>query len=95
MSCARVKCTGQGIWVPVMLLSRTKKDEKPIRASLPEILQCETHKDVSTVADFLSDEGWDKMMRHLRENGKGVMVKNLTKLDWEPAPGKEDLCLPF
>lgn len=94
MSCKRDGCPGTGIWVPVLLL-RQKKGQDHRRARLPEVEQCELHKDQSTLNDFLSAEGWDKMQRHLREAGLGRFVKNLTTLDWEPAPGKEDQCLPF
>ena len=92
--CKRDGCPGTGIWVPVLLL-RQKRGEDPLRARLPEVEQCELHKDHGKVEDFLSPEGWDKIQRHLKEMGKGRFSQRLTTLAWEPVPGGGAECLPF
>jgi hypothetical protein len=94
--CKKEECPGTGIWVPVLLV-RKRKEEKPLRVRFGEIFQCEFHKDHGTVADYLSDEGWDKLQKHLREAGKGRFIHSLTTLTWEPATGAEGEteCLPF
>ena len=35
---------------------------------------------------FLSEEGFDKLARHLRDAGKPIPIRRLTTLDWEPTP---------
>lgn len=94
--CAREDCTGLGAWVPVLLILSHKK-AVPLRAHLPEIPQCTLHKDTGKLADFLSDEGWDKIQKHLRRAGKGSFLKNLTGLDWVVVQGaeKDPEWLPF
>lgn len=94
--CSREKCPGSGLWIPVFLL-RKKGADKSLRAKLREISVCEFHKDHSSLNDFLSDEGWNKLEKYLREVGKGQFSRNLTQLAWEPVPGSEGEveCLPF
>jgi hypothetical protein len=93
-SCKRDGCPGEGIWIPVFLL-HAKRGDKPLRARLPQVEQCELHKDQGTIEHFLSPEGWDKLQKHLREAGKGRFVQKLTTLTWEPVPGGGAECLPF
>ncbi len=62
---------------------------------MPLVAVCEMHKEHATLNDFLSDEGWNKISKHLRESGKGHFMKSLTTLDWEPHPQGVDECLPF
>lgn len=94
--CSREDCTGLGAWTPVLLI-RSHKKTPPLRAHLPEILQCTLHKDTSKLTDFLSDEGWDKIQKHLRQAGKGSFLKNLTQLDFALVKGaeKDPEWLPF
>lgn len=94
ISCKRDGCPGTGVWIPVLLV-RQKRGEDHIRVRMPEVEQCELHKDQGTVEDFLSPEGWDKLQRHLREAGKGRFSQRLTTLAWEPVPGGGAECLPF
>lgn len=93
-SCKRDGCPGTGIWIPVLVLHQKRGDDG-LRARMPNVEQCELHKDSGTIEDFLSPEGWDKLQRHLREAGKGRYAQRLTTLEWEPAPGRSDACLPF
>lgn len=82
MSCTRDKCPGLGRFTPVLVL-RTSRGAPPLRATLTDLLQCEGHKNTSTLDDFLSPEGWDRMEKFLRENGKGRFSRQLTALTWD------------
>lgn len=95
-SCTREKCPGSGLWIPTFLV-HARKGDKPVVMRLPDLPQCEWHKSQGILADFLSDEGWDKIQKHMREAGKGTFVKSLTKLDWTAAPGAKESeeWLPF
>lgn len=93
-SCKRDGCPGTGIWIPVLLL-RAKRGDDGLRARLPDVQQCEFHKDQAKLEEFLSPEGWDKIQRHLRHAGKGRFSSRLTTLDWDPVPGGGAECLPF
>ena len=83
MKCSKTDCPGIGRHSPVLLLRKTKKGS-PLRAELRQLAICEGHKESATVNDFLSDEGWDKISKKLREAGKGTFSKGLTSIDWQP-----------
>ncbi len=72
MSCSK-ECVGEGVWLPVLMLVSSRSETLP--ATLSDVKLCEMHKDFAKLDDFLSPEGWDKMQKHLRENGKGTFVK--------------------
>ncbi len=80
-NCARKDCPGIGYYVPILQI-RMKKKDKPLSAELPQLIVCEGHRLSSVVTDFLSDEGWDKIVKHLREAGRGGFSKTLTTLAW-------------
>lgn len=86
------KCVGDGVWLPVLILVSSRGEALP--ANLSNIELCEMHKDFSKIDDFLSPEGWDKMQKHLRENGKGTFVKRKTTLEWRRVPNAPEP-LPF
>lgn len=90
MSCNRGECPGQGVWMPVLTLAREGKE---LKATMPEILVCQFHRETTKLDDLVSPEAWDKISKHLRENGKGTFTKRSTRLAWEKS-GRED-ALPF
>lgn len=100
MSCVREECPGTGMWLPVLVI-RAKKTTKAYHGILNQLGTCTMHRDQSTIADFLSAEGWDRIQKFMREAGKGVLTKNLTELDWVknnnvvPTPKEEEEWLPF
>jgi hypothetical protein len=66
---------------------------KPIRATIPEIKICEMHKQESTLESFLSPEGWTKIEKFLRENGKGNFQRRAIRLEWDR--NNDAALLPF
>jgi hypothetical protein len=92
--CSRKGCERNGIWIPRLLL-RQKSDGPVLGASLPNWPVCAECKLDCTIDAFLSDEGWNKIAKHLREVGRGRFSKNLTILEYTAHPEGEDECLPF
>ena len=91
MSCnLQAECPGQGVWMPVLILAR---EGTKIKATMPEILACQFHREMLKLDELVSPEAWDKISKHLRENGKGTFAKRSTKLTWEKS--KQEDALPF
>lgn len=92
VSCKRDGCPGQGTWTPVMVM-RPQEGRKPVTGSIPGIKICEMHKTESTLETFLSAEGWAKIEKFLRENGKGNFLRRSVRLEWKK--NEEAALLPF
>lgn len=90
MSCDHQQCPGQGVWMPVLIF---KREGKELRATMPELLICQFHQEMLKFDELVSPEAWDKISKHLRENGKGTFVKRSTRLAWEKS--KREDALPF
>lgn len=86
------KCVGEGVWLPILVLASSRGGT--LNAALSDVQLCEMHKDFAKLDDFLSPEGWDKIQKHLRENGKGTFLKRRTALEWQRASGTPEP-LPF
>lgn len=69
-----------------LLLFRKVPRSKPITASLTELGLCNSHKETALVLHFLSNEGWTKVEKHLRENGFQGYKQGLTELEWKLRP---------
>jgi hypothetical protein len=83
--CYLSPCTEPGIWQPILnLKSRSNGTVTALRFAA--IRACDKHKTASTVDSFLSDEGFDKLARHLRDAGKSAPQRRLTTLSWKRAP---------
>jgi len=80
--CRHSGCPGQGAWIPVMIF-RPAGSRKDVRASIPDIRVCEMHKARSSLDAFLSPEGFAKIEKFLRENGKGSFQRRHVKLEWQ------------
>lgn len=87
MSCAASECPSDGQWSPILVMRRLVKTP-PTRASFGQKTFCLAHREQVRVEHLLSSEGWDKMMKSLREAGRGTFRKNLTTLEWS-----EEKCL--
>ena len=87
--CGRSLCPGQGTWIPVMVF-RPTGERKEVKASLPSVKICEMHRGQSTLDTFLSPEGFTKIERFLRENGKGNFQRRAVRLEWKKN-NEEDL----
>lgn len=86
--CYLATCSSPGTWKPILKL-RSRSNGPTAILRFRSISTCEDHRKTSTVDSFLSDEGFDKLTRHLRDAGKSVPIRRLTALDWEPAPLEE------
>ena len=87
--CYLTPCTEPGIWQPILnLKSRSNGAATTLRFTTIRV--CDKHKTTSTVDSFLSDEGFDKLSRHMRDAGKSVPQHRLTSLAWERDPIKDD-----
>ena len=86
-------CTNPGIWQPILnLKTRSNGAITPLR--FKTIRVCDEHKKDCTVDSFLSNEGFDKLARHLRDAGKPVPQHRLTSLSWERNPIEEPSTTP-
>ena len=91
--CYLADCTAPGIWQPILnLKSRSNGAITTLR--FKTIRVCDEHKTASTVDSFLSDEGYDKLSRNLRDSGKSVPQHRLTTLSWEKDPIEEPSTAP-
>ncbi len=88
MRCSHDECSAPPRWRPVLVL-RSKKDESPSRASLVQLGYCDVHKRTTQLATFLSEEGFTKLNKFLREAYRPPPDKSLTTLDWEPISTEE------
>lgn len=83
--CRARGCDKPGTARPVLEL-RPRRDRPGPRLRFPaEISVCEEHRASATVETFLSDEGFDKVCRHLREAGKQAPPRKHVALLWESA----------
>ena len=82
MTCLREPCSNPPTWHPVLKL-RSKQEDPVTHLCFTEITVCDTHKQDATVNSFLSMEGFDKLVRILREAGKPAPVRRFISLDWQ------------
>lgn len=90
LACSREECPEPSRWRPVLEL-RTGPRAGPRRLHLLQLAYCDAHKRESTLESFLSDEGWNKITKTVREAGKERRLdRQSTTLSWERLE-KEDL----
>jgi hypothetical protein len=82
MKCSTENCQGDARWRPVFL-TRAKKNGTVRKVWLDEIAVCDDHKASDDINNFLSDEGFVKLYKHMIEHGLPAPVQKLTVLDWE------------
>lgn len=71
-----------GVWRPILEL-RARKDGPITRAALTQLVYCDVHRQSTTLAMLLSAEGFVKLSKSMRENGKGKIAQRVTTLTWE------------
>jgi hypothetical protein len=81
MPCSTPGCARTPQWRPSLDL-RSRKDGSPTRLTFVKLAYCDEDKEKAKLETFLSDEGFSKIARHLRERGKEVPVQKLTTLAW-------------
>ena len=82
MSCSFDACNKEGRWQPVLEL-RVRKKDPPTKARLVKLGYCDGHKQVMTIDDVLSDEGFTKISKFMRERGKQPPSKRNITLVFE------------
>lgn len=82
MACSNENCSGDGAWRPVLEM-RSRKDGPITHVKFSQLIFCEEHKASSTLATFLSAEGFIKIAKFMRENGKKAPIQRNTSLGWE------------
>lgn len=82
MACSNENCSIDGVWRPVFEL-RARKNGPITRVWLTQLVYCDVHKEGMTLAMLLSAEGFVKLAKYLRENGKGTVIQRNTTLAWE------------
>ena len=85
MSCYHRNCSKTPKWHPVLIL-RSRKNSSPFRMKFLQLLFCDSHRESYTLNDLLSDEGFTKISKFLKENGKTAPSQRCTILDWTPIP---------
>ena len=88
MSCSMDDCSSVGAWHPVLEL-RSRKNGPITRATMMQLLFCDEHKAAKGLTDFLSNEGFVKIAKFLRENGKENPIQRNTTLTWSHAAPEE------
>jgi hypothetical protein len=88
MPCSFASCEGECRWRPALEL-RVRKNDKPTKARLTQIAYCDDHKKVLTIDDVLSDEGYKKIAKFLKERGRPVPVKRNITLAFEELTASE------
>jgi hypothetical protein len=89
LTCSMENCPNTARWHPVLELRHSKKGTVTLGTYL-QIRLCNEHKEKANLADFLSDEGFTKISKHTRENGKGAPLQRNTTLNWTPVtPGEK------
>lgn len=76
-------CPLPGSWKPILKF-RSRSNGPITTLHFKSISVCENHQKTSALHSFLSDEGFDKLVHHLRDAGKEIPIRKLTTLDWEP-----------
>ena len=82
MPCSFNNCKGSGRWAPILEL-RSRKNGAVTCLTFKKLAYCDEHKTTSSLTDFLSDEGFTKIVKHMRENGKVAPVQRNTTLAWK------------
>jgi len=67
--CYLATCSSPGAWKPILKF-RSRSNGPATILHFKSISTCEEHRKTSTVDSFLSEEGFDKLARHLRDAGK-------------------------
>lgn len=68
---------------------RSRKKGPAVHARFLKLAYCDGHKEVTTLADVLSDEAFVKIAKFMRENGKKMPLHRNTTLIFEPLSPNE------
>lgn len=93
MSCSIENCEKTGRWHPVFEL-RSRKKGPITHITLSQLVFCTEHKSIKVLADFLSAEGFTKIAKFMRENGKENPIQRNTTLTWSEVAAEKIDTLP-
>jgi len=80
--CSQDQCQKRARWLPVVLLRRSAKGE-PASVRFRRLGYCDEHKAKGTLKTVLSDEGFARLAKHLRESGLPEPSPRHSELVWE------------
>lgn len=82
MKCYKTDCEKDGTFKTVLEL-RSKKNGPVTKLRFRTVLFCEDHSKSIGILDVLSDEGFVKISKFMRENGKPAPVQRCITLSFE------------
>jgi hypothetical protein len=82
--CHLNNCKNPGTCSPVLEL-RPRKNKSGPKLRFKDVSVCDEHRETSTIDTFLSDEGYTKISKQLREAGKTPPARKNITLSWESA----------
>jgi hypothetical protein len=88
MTCSHDDCQLPPRWKPVLEL-RSKARATSRRLRFTQLGYCDLHKRTTSLSTFLSDEGFNKIAKTVREAGKERIDQRHTTLAWEPLTGAD------
>ncbi len=88
MPCSQDDCQLTPKWRPVLAIG-TKRRGKPLEFRFTRLGYCDAHRDKAVVATVLSDEGFHKVAKHVRELGLGNLDRASATLKWEEIDSRE------
>lgn len=92
LRCDRVGCSGEGRWLPVLMVRAPYRARNSTPA--PCILSlaiCDVHKETGSVDDFLSDGGWTQIVEGFATLGKVPPARERTTLEWRALDDPEPM----
>ena len=92
LPCLHASCPNEGTLQPVLEL-RSKQNGVVTLLRFTAIAVCGNHQASAEVASFLSIEGFDKLVRILKEAGKQTPVRKFTTLDWQQISPDEPIAV--
>lgn len=85
VGCDRTGCFQHASWRPVVVLEPKARGAAQARATLEHNI-CNTHRQVLTVSDFVSEEHRAQLERGLREVCNVIAERPKLTLEWERLP---------
>ena len=83
MPCSQDDCPADPRWQPALVL-HPRRGGSTSKATFCRLGYCDEHRQIATVETFLSDEGFVKLAKFMRESGKAPPDRALVELDWLP-----------
>lgn len=84
MICSRISCENEARWYPVMLFYAPRRvfPHAPPARAVVGVAVCDDHKEIVTLRDLLSDEGWQQILAGFARAGKAQPDRLATRLEF-------------